>query len=163
MEPDAHVDAELAGAVPDRQRAADRARRAVERGQEAVAGRLDLATRKPLELTANHGVVRVEQIAPASVPELAHEVGGMDDVAEHDGRQDAIGVDATHAREEFLDLGDDRIAVADVRQMLVAGKLRVARARDVLGEIPSVTDEDGAVALPVDDQRRRLDRGQHRA
>ena len=87
----------------------------------------------------------------------------MDDVAEQDGGEDAIGVDAARARQELLDLGDDRVTVPDIREVLVAGKLRVARSRDVLGEVPAVADEESAVVLPVDDQRRRLDRGQHRA
>jgi hypothetical protein len=69
----------------------------------------------------------------------------------------------THPGEELLDLGNDRVAVADVGQVLVARKLHVARSRDVLGQVPAVADEGSAVALAVDDQRRGLDGGQHGA
>src|SRR5262249_57085902 len=87
VQPDAHLQAQLPSAVAYRLGAADRARRPVERREQSVADRLDLAAREAFELTADHGVVAREEIAPSTVTELPHHVAGVHDVAEQDRRE----------------------------------------------------------------------------
>ena len=70
VEPRAHVQAEGRDGVADRAGAAHRARRAIEGGEEAVAGGVDLATAVTFELAADHAVVRL-QVAPRPIAELA--------------------------------------------------------------------------------------------
>ena len=53
----------------------DRTRRPFERGEEAVSGRLDLASPVALELSADQGVVALEKPAPAPVPQLGELLG----------------------------------------------------------------------------------------
>ena len=66
----ADLEAELSDALGDRAGAADRARRAVERGEEPVAGLVELSAPKAAELPSNESVVRFENLAPARVAEL---------------------------------------------------------------------------------------------
>jgi len=56
----AHVQAERRGAPDDGLRATHGASRAIERGKEPVAGRLDLAAASAAQLLARRCVVRVE-------------------------------------------------------------------------------------------------------
>src|SRR5262249_14901685 len=68
VEPDAHFQAQLAGAVPNGEPAANRTRGPVERREDPVAHRLDLVSAEARELSAGGGVVRVENVAPAAGP-----------------------------------------------------------------------------------------------
>jgi hypothetical protein len=62
-------------------------------------------------------VVAVEQITPAPVAQRDGPLRSADDVGEHDRGQDPIGLlAAARAREEFLDLVEDGIGVADPRE-----------------------------------------------
>ena len=65
VEPGADLEAEPANRVADRAGAPDRARRAVERGQEAVAGDPDLLAAEPLQPVADERVV-LARGAPSS-------------------------------------------------------------------------------------------------
>ena len=126
---------ELAHGLDDRQRAAVReARRAVEDDQEAVADRLDLAPVEAVDLVADRGVVRGQEVGPLGVAELRCAVGRADDVGEEDGQQRAVGRPPPHAGQELLDLGDQRVGVADARHVVDAVELDEARAGDALGE-----------------------------
>src|SRR5262249_50344220 len=89
----AHVDAERLHSAGDRSGATDRARRAVECRQEPVAEPLHLMAAKPPDLLAYHCVVTVEQVTPLPVTKLRSAPGRVDDVSEHDCRQNAIDLD----------------------------------------------------------------------
>ena len=67
----ADLEAELAHRLGDRAGAADRPGRAVEGGEEAVAGGVDLLAAEPDQLAPDERVVALEQVAPAPVAELA--------------------------------------------------------------------------------------------
>src|SRR5918912_4581027 len=66
----AQLDAEPPHRLLDRVGGADRPRRPVEGGEEAVAGRVDLAPAVAGELRADRRLVRLEQLAPAAVARL---------------------------------------------------------------------------------------------
>src|SRR2546423_1061407 len=70
VQPGAELESEAAHTVADRAGGADRARRPVEGGEEAVAGRVHLAAAVAAKLGANRGLVRLEQLAPAAGAEL---------------------------------------------------------------------------------------------
>src|SRR6266478_6681471 len=70
MESGADLDAERLHAGRDRLGATDGARRAVEGGQDAVAGVLHQPPTIPLQLSTDEGVVLVEEIFPPPVPDL---------------------------------------------------------------------------------------------
>jgi hypothetical protein len=67
MEAEPNLEAERPCAVPNRACARDRAGGAVERGQEAVAGGVQLAAPETGKLTADECVVLVEQVPPTTV------------------------------------------------------------------------------------------------
>ena len=71
----ANLDPEGSGGGDYRLRAFDRPRRTFERGEEAVPGRLDLTSPAALELVTNKGVVPLEQLAPAPVPQTRELLG----------------------------------------------------------------------------------------
>ena len=69
----------------------------------------------------------------------------------------------TGAGEELLHLVDALARPLPNDSALAPRQLEVARTRDVLGEVPRVADVDEPVAGAMQDQRRHLDRRQHRA
>src|SRR5205085_6553659 len=66
----AQLEPEAPHAVADRAGGADRPRRPVEGGEEAVAGGVDLPSAVARELAADGNLVRLEQLAPAAIAEL---------------------------------------------------------------------------------------------
>src|SRR3954462_3036040 len=70
VQPRADLEAEAVDAVDDRLGAPQRlGRRAVEGDEERVADRLDLMAAEAVDLAADAGVVRAQQVAPARVAE----------------------------------------------------------------------------------------------
>src|ERR1700753_23847 len=105
--------------VADGGGAADGAGRAVEGGEEAVAHRLDLATAVDGELAANDGVVALDEVAPGAVGQSCRGLGRADDVSGEDGGEGALGlVRPAGADQELLDLIEQRVLVADPRQVV---------------------------------------------
>src|SRR5207247_8916763 len=105
VEPGAHLEAEARDLVRDARCAADRARRAIEGGEESVAHRLDLPPSVAVDLVAHELVVAVEQLPPATIAHPGRALCRPDDVGEQHGRQHSFrrrgGADAG---EELLDL-----------------------------------------------------------
>jgi hypothetical protein len=59
-------------------------------------------------------VVAVQEVTPPSVAEPGGRLGRAHDVREHHRGQDPVGLRSmSHAGEEFLDLAEDCVAVAD--------------------------------------------------
>ena len=137
------------------QRAADGAGRAVEDGQEPVAGGADLASGVARQLIAYPGVMSVEHVGPGGVGELGGALGGAHDVREQHGREHPVGLGLGPCPgQEFLDLAEDRIRVADPGKMVVPVELDDRRPRDALGHEPAGLDRDGPIARSVEDQGR---------
>ena len=119
---DPHLDAQYPHRVDDVVGTRERGARAGERGDEPVAGGVDFASAESLQFVANDGVVVVQHVAPAPVPEQRGAFGGTDDVGEHDRGQQALGVrTAPHAGDELLDLVEHRPGVAHPVQGVVTG------------------------------------------
>jgi hypothetical protein len=82
-------------------------------------------------------VVLVQKLAPAAVAKLRHHLGRADDVREQYGRQHPIGLElfplsGSDLGAEPLDLGEERIRVADCRGEVAAGKLDKPGAGNLL-------------------------------
>ena len=106
----ADLEAQRRDAVPERGCAADRACGAVEGGEEAVPGRVDLVAAEALELAADGNTVGLEQLAPAAVAEVSGELGRADEVGEEDRREHAVGLRGrAHAGQELTDLREREI------------------------------------------------------
>src|SRR5206468_3485570 len=90
MEAGPYVQAELIEALADRTRARNRPGRAVEGGEEAIAGRVHLIAAKAAELDANSLVVVLQQLAPRAVAELGRPGRRADDVGEKHGGEHAV-------------------------------------------------------------------------
>ena len=121
----AHVEAERATHVRDRPRAADRARRPVEGGEEPVAGRVDLAPAEALELATHERVVALEQLAPAAVAELARarSVEPTMSVNRTVASTRSGSARLAHAGEELLDLVEHVVRRSPSSDVVVAGQL----------------------------------------
>ena len=88
------------------------------------------------EVSADRGVMALEQLAPAAVTEARGHLGRADDVGEEDRRQRPFGFMAlTAADEELFDLVEEGVLVADRGQVIGAVKLHVARVRDLLRQV----------------------------
>src|SRR5205085_5918149 len=86
----ADADAEIVHRVADRHRALDRARRTVDRRQQAVAGVLDDSTAEARDLVAGEPVVAVEEAPPLAVADRGGLLGRPDDVGEEHGPEEAL-------------------------------------------------------------------------
>src|SRR5438093_11738746 len=101
----------------------------------------------------------LEQIAPASVTELAGALGRADDVGEEHGGEHALRLGRlTHAREELPDLVEDVVAVVP-GNVVCTRKLDVLRFLEVASEPPRVLDMADLVLGAMDDQCRRIHSG----
>ena len=106
VQPDPHLETNVARRLGNRMAAVNRARGPIERRQASVAEHLHLASAEPLRARVEPTVVmRREKLAPARVPELRGSLGRADDVREHHCREHALGLgDRASAGQEFLDL-----------------------------------------------------------
>src|SRR5439155_4702860 len=71
VETRAHLQPELSDGLVDRARAADRARRPVEAGEESVSGSIELTPAEAVELPTHERVVRCDQLRPRRSPTSA--------------------------------------------------------------------------------------------
>ena len=79
----------------------------------------------------------VEHISPAAVTELVGQLRGPDDVGEEHRGQAAVGIRCPlRAGQELLDYVEQRVGVADVRQLVVTRKLSAPRIGDQLRHGP---------------------------
>src|SRR5512132_2510323 len=80
------LDADLAYRIPGGAGAPDGPRGPIERDEESVPRRVDLAAVEPFQKAPDAGVMLVEHISPAAVTELVGQLRGPDDVGkEHRG------------------------------------------------------------------------------
>ncbi len=109
----ANADPESPHPPADRRRAADAPSRAVEGGEEAVAGVLDLLAAMARELTSDQVVVALKQLVPSTIAHLRRSLDGAADVGEEHGGQHAIGLAlGAAAGEELLELPDEGVEAA---------------------------------------------------
>src|SRR5690242_5528490 len=156
------VDPERADAVADDGRTVDRARGTVESREEAVPDGPDLATPVACELATDEAMVRVEKGPPVTVAARRRLLGRADDVGEEDGREHPIASRSEpDARQELLDLADERIRVADPRDVVDARELDEPRARNPFGHVASAVDAGHLIVGAVEDQRRDAEQREH--
>ena len=85
-------------------------------------------------------------------------------IAAQDRHEHAIGIDRrTCRREKALDLFEQRVLIADKREVIVAGELDVARVGDEARDVAPFLRQQGAIAAAVQDQRGHADRRQDAA
>ena len=85
------VDAERTDSLRDRDGASDRVDRTVERREEAVAGRVVLATTEPTQFPADELMVAADQLGPSTIPQLGRDRRRADDVREQDRSETTPG------------------------------------------------------------------------
>ena len=105
VDADADLEAELAHGAYDRGRAADRAGGRRESREEAVTGRIYLAPAVARQLTPDHSVLALEQLAPVLVTERVLATVMFTDIAGSTDRAARLGDRRwLRAREELLHL-----------------------------------------------------------
>ena len=85
VKPCANFDAKWSHGFADRQRATHRARGTIERREDTIPGRVDLATAMTFELPGYEFVMAVEEVGPPLVAEAYRVARRADDVGEEDG------------------------------------------------------------------------------
>ena len=126
--------------------------------QEAVAQRLDLPAAEAPQRVAHAAPVALEHLAPALIAELGRGAGGVDDVREQHGREDAIGLGrVAGAGQELLHLVDQLLGALAPGQVVAAGQLDQLGVRQVLGEPAAVADVHEPVEAAVQHERGHLD------
>src|SRR5829696_7726563 len=139
-------------------RAADRPDWELEPSQEAVAHGLDLFAPVSRELATNDLIMRREELAPATIPELGGTAGRPHDVGKENRREDPVGLTPlTLSGEELLDLVDVLVDVARDAQVVVARELDKVRLVDSLAELSTELDRDEGVVSAVEYERGDAD------
>src|SRR4051812_35196161 len=90
MQSGPHVNAEASHRLGDRTGAPDRPRRAIEDGEEPIAGRRDLSTPTSFQLAADDLVMRTKNIAPPRITERDGPLGRAHDVREQHRGEHAV-------------------------------------------------------------------------
>ncbi len=155
VDPRSNLDPEGEDGGPDRAGAVDRTRRPVERGEEAVAGRVHLRPLVAGELPSYARVVRLDQLLPRSVAEARGFLRRGHDIGEQDRGERALELrllDA-EASDEGLDLVEHAVVVTDPEEVRVARELHEPGAGDLRGRVPHLLDREVAIAGPREDQR----------
>jgi hypothetical protein len=154
----AHLEAEPAERVPNRDAAPNRARRPVEHCEEAVAVVSISSPPKRSSSVRIRGVVAAEQLGPRRVPEAHRLLRRRDEVREEDGRAARGPVDGfgRTAGEELLDLVENDLGIGDER-VVVSRKFHEPRPRDPLRDVPALVDLRVTVSRAMQDERRGLD------
>src|SRR6476469_10581365 len=99
-------------------------------------------------------IVAFKQLAPALVPELGSVPCGVDDIGEHHGGQHSVGrVLVPLSGQELLRLADDRLVVADPRNMVDAIEVDQSRTLEPCGEIAPQLDGYRIVSAMQDERR----------
>ena len=132
----------------------------VERGEEAIAGRVHLRPLVAGELPSHARVVGLHELLPRSVAELGHLLGGADDVGEQDGGERALELRLFGAEtpDEPLDLVEHPVVLADPEEVLVAGELHQPRPGDPVRLGPHLFDREVEIAGLRDHEGRDVDR-----
>jgi hypothetical protein len=131
---DAYLDSQRLSGVNDRLGDAQRPRWAVEGGQEAVAGAVDLAAAEPGQFVADQPVVLGHQVPPSAVTEAGGVLGRGDDVGEQHRGKDPVRRDRfPDAGEELADLGHDVVAIGPWG-MIGAGQFNVFAVANMAGQ-----------------------------
>ncbi len=138
MNANAYLDSQRLYGVNNRLGDAPRPRWAVEGGQEAVAGSVDLPAAEPGQFVADQPVVLGHQVQPSAVTEAGGVLGRGGDVGEQHRGKDPVRRDRfPDAGEELADLGHDVVA-AGPRDMIGAGQFSVFGITNMAGQEASV-------------------------
>jgi hypothetical protein len=97
VETDPHVESELLDGFDDGGSAPDGVPRVFEAGEEAVAGGVDLVSSESPQLASDHRVVARQKDPPPAIAELGHDLGGSNDVGEHECREKTLATGALHS------------------------------------------------------------------
>jgi hypothetical protein len=147
----------------DRDGAAYGACRPVEGGEEPIAGGIDLAAPETSQLFANDGVMPLKQLLPGSIANGARVLGGPDDVGEQDGGEHPLAFGwRPDPGQELLHLVENRVGVAEVRQVIRALELHELCTGNAFREIARVARVAVDVTASLQDERRHLDGSQDR-
>src|SRR5262249_2917919 len=146
------VDPERAHAVTNRRRAPHGASRPVEARKKAVARRVNLAAAKPRQLTPRPVVIAFEEVPPTAVSELRRSLRRSDDVDEENRGEHAVVLgNGPGARQEFLDLVEDGVLVAEVWVIVLPRKLDGLCTWNICTEVAASCSMDH-VSRPIDDE-----------
>jgi hypothetical protein len=157
--PDLKADAR--DCIADRSCSPHRAGRPIERGEESVAGGLDLAPAAACQGGPHEPIVLVQQCAPLPVAERGRTNRRVHDIGEQDGRKHPVRLgERPDPGRELLDLADDRLLVAGPDEVVDARQLNELRAWNVLGEVAPHGDRQVLDVAVMDHQRRHPDRRQ---
>src|SRR3990170_3129339 len=115
VQPGPNFDSQRPNLLDDRLGTANCARRTIERGEEPIAGRVDLGSAIALEERPHRRVVAFDEFPPRAVAELGGFLRRADDVGEEDRGEDSLELRllATNLTEEGVDRPMHRRLVAN--------------------------------------------------
>src|SRR2546426_649784 len=109
----------------------------------------DLPSAKSRKLSAHRRIVPIEKLAPATVSKPGRALRRPDNIHEENRGEHTVRFRGlSHARQEFLDLGDQTVGVLGKEQMVPSRQLDISRTLYVLGQISAVLRPGEGVARP---------------
>ena len=150
--------------IPEVAGGAHAATRAVEGGQQPVAGEADQSAVVLLDTAAGGRGEVVEQAGQAGVADIGGRRDRGGNAGGQHGGEKAVGR-RRHRRgasHKLRHRGQDRPGVAAEQKMICAGQLQEPGAGDAGGEVAGMLDPEGRVVPAVHDERWNADARQHR-
>jgi hypothetical protein len=160
MQTSAYRQADLTRGTAERQRAPDRTTGPVEGGEHAVPGALHQIASMPVDELTRKRVVLVEATTPPLVAYFGRLPRGVDDVREHDRRENALEIGVARfamARHELLDVADQRLGVAGPECVISRRILDVLRPGYFRRHLTAQRYRHLGVGRPMQDQGRGAD------
>jgi hypothetical protein len=157
VDADPHLQAVRCDRRADRRRALQRPGGAVEHGENAVAGGVDLTAPEQLELAAHALVVQGERLPPGPLADGHRLRGGADEVGHEERRQHPVvesaaepdpGAGAGYVqRHEGLVAGDQRVVTGRAVEEIIGAELHLGPVAE--GEQDGALEDDADVARPT--------------
>src|SRR5712691_3317392 len=95
-----------------------------------------------------------EEVLPSAITQSGGALRRADDVREDDSGQDAVGSRSwPNAREELLELVQDRVLIAEERQVVLAGELNETSSGDPIRHVLASSDISHGIVAAVQDER----------
>ena len=148
----------LADACSNGARATNGAAGSVEGGEKTITRAFDFLTPMALDLRFSDPIVLVQKIAPFPVTQSRQTFTGGDYVGEHNRREDSFRThlfvmlssqELFHGMRDLLQL----LCRKERQSMILAGRLDVPRARNMIGEISPVSDRNELVRSLMQNER----------
>ncbi len=134
------------------------------RGEESIAGRVDLAPAIALQFATDQSVMALKEVPPIAIAQSRHKLRRSGDICAQNSRQNTTaGVRMASAGDELLNLSEYVLSVPNPGYVVGSRKQLQSRARNLSRDVSRLIDLDIAILDSVHDESRDANQGQNRS